>query len=309
MLWEKKMLKRFVEFANAHSWEGKLSINQPIKQYTTFQIGGLADAIFEPNDVVELQEAVHFLYSNSIPYTVLGKGSNMLVSDKGIRGVVIVLADNLSAIHVAGNTLIAQAGASMCDVSNAAAENALVGLEFAVGIPGSIGGGVFMNAGAYDGDFSSVVSSVTTIDAKGILRVYSNTEAQFGYRHSVFQDSKEIICQATFELPFGNKCEIKEKIKVLTEKRECKQPLEMPSAGSVFKRPVGYFAGTLIEQAGLKGYTIGGAQVSTKHAGFIVNVGGATAQEVLHLIAYVQRVVQEKFGVYLESEVRFIGEK
>lgn len=303
------MLKSFIEFADMQSWVGKLTINQPIKEYTTFKIGGLADAIFEPADIMELQEAVHFLREHNIPLTVIGRGSNMLVSDKGIRGVVVVLADNLSAIHVEGHTVIAQAGASMFDVSQAAAAAGLTGLEFAVGIPGSIGGGVFMNAGAYEGDFSSVVTSVTTIDAQGILKVYSRATAEFGYRHSIFQDNKEIICQATFELSNGDQAAIGEKMQLLTHKRESKQPLEMPSAGSVFKRPVGYFAGTLIEQAGLKGHTMGGAQVSNKHAGFIVNVGEAKAQDVLDLIAHVQVVVKEKFGVCLESEVRFIGEK
>lgn len=303
------MLKSFIEFADTQSWVGKLTINQPVKEYTTFKIGGLADVIFEPADIMELQEAVHFIREHDIPLTVIGRGSNMLVSDKGIRGVVVVLADNLSAIHVEGSTVIAQAGASMFDVSNSAAAAGLTGLEFAVGIPGSIGGGVFMNAGAYEGDFSSVVTSVTTIDAQGILKVYSRATAEFGYRHSVFQDNKEIICQATFELAAGDCTAICEKMSSLTHKRECKQPLEMPSAGSVFKRPVGYFAGTLIEQAGLKGYTLGGAQVSQKHAGFIVNVGEAKAQDVLDLIVHVQTVVKEKFGVSLESEVRFIGEK
>ena len=303
------MLKSFIEFADEQTWSGRLLVNEPIKEYTTFKIGGPADIIFEPADTTELQEAVHFIRAQGIPLTILGRGSNMLVSDNGIRGIVIVIAENMSAIHVDGNTLIAQAGAKMYDVSCAAAESGLSGLEFSVGIPGSVGGGVFMNAGAYEGDFGSVVESVTTVDERGLLKVYTNKDAQFGYRHSIFQENREIICQVAFKLQLAEPMQIKNCMNTLTQKRESKQPLEMPSAGSVFKRPVGYFAGTLIEQSGLKGHTIGGAQVSPKHAGFIVNVGNAKAQDVLDLIAYVQRVVREKSGVQLESEVRFIGER
>lgn len=303
------MLKSFIEFADEQTWVGKLMINEPLKEYTTFKIGGPADIIFEPADTMELQEAVHFIRKKNIPLTVLGRGSNMLISDKGIRGVVIIVAENMSAIHVEGNTLLAQAGAKMYDVSSYAANHGLSGLEFAVGIPGSVGGGVFMNAGAYEGDFGSVVTAVTTVDQRGLLKVYSNAEAKFSYRHSIFQDNKEIICQVAFDLKTANVEQIAECMQQLTQKRESKQPLEMPSAGSVFKRPVGYFAGTLIEQAGLKGCTIGGAQVSKKHAGFIVNVGNAKAQDVLNLIAHIQQVVRDKAGVQLESEVRFIGEK
>lgn len=303
------MPRSFIEFAAAQTWVGKLLINESLKKYTTFKIGGLADVIFEPANTLELQEAVHFIRAKGIELTVLGRGSNMLVSDKGIRGVVLVIADNMADIHVEGGSLLAQAGAKMCDVSQAAATSGLCGLEFAVGIPGSIGGGVFMNAGAYEGDFGSVITSVTTVSEDGLLKMYSKEQAKFGYRHSVFQDNKELICQVAFDLQAGVRSDIEEKMQLLTQKRESKQPLEMPSAGSVFKRPVGYFAGTLIEKAGLKGCTIGGAQVSLKHAGFIVNVGGAKASDVLELIAHIQRVVREKSGICFESEVRFIGEQ
>jgi UDP-N-acetylmuramate dehydrogenase len=229
--------------------------------------------------------------------------------DKGIRGIVVNLNERFAKITRDGNFIKAQCGALMVDVSKFAGEASLTGLEFAVGIPGSIGGCIFMNAGAYDGEIKNVVHRVSAIDKEGNLVYYTNEEAQFSYRHSIFQDNDNLILEVELELQEGNQDEILAKMADLTNRRETKQPLEYPSAGSTFKRPPGYFAGTLIDQTGLKGLTVGGAQVSKKHAGFVVNIGGATAQNVLDLIAQVQQRVYEKHGVKLYPEVKMIGEQ
>ena len=303
------LVENFVRFAEQNSFKSKLICNSTLKDFTTFKIGGPADVIFIPANIVELQEATVFLHKENIPITILGWGSNVLVSDKGIRGVVIIIGKNLAECEVKGNIITAQAGASITDVTKLAVDNALGGLEFAIGIPGSVGGAVFMNAGAYGGEFSYVVERVNSIDAAGNIKTYERDRLNFAYRHSVFQDNMEVIVSVDIKLTKADKAVLNATIGDFTEKRNTKQPLDMPSAGSVFKRPVGYFAGTLIEQAGLKGHFIGGAQVSPKHAGFIVNKGGATAQDVLALIEHIKSVVFEKFAVQLESEVRFIGER
>lgn len=303
------MIERIRDFVVEQLPDSRILFDEYMRDYTTFKIGGKADMLFIPADIASLQKFMMFIRPLQLPVTVLGRGSNMLVSDKGIRGVVILLADNLNKICADGEYLSAEAGVSMKNAAYFAAEQALAGLEFAVGIPGNIGGGTFMNAGAYDGDFASVVEQVYSVDGQGILKQYSRQESCFAYRHSIFQDNSEIIVKTVFKLKPADTTQLQERIAELTAQRECKQPLEMPSAGSVFKRPVGYFAGTLIDQAGLKGCVQGGAQVSLKHAGFIVNKGGATAQDVLDLVAHVQQVVKAKFGVELESEIRFIGER
>lgn len=240
---------------------------------------------------------------------MLGNGSNLLVMDKGIRGIVVNLNERFAKITRDGNFIKAQCGALMVDVSKFAGEASLTGLEFAVGIPGSIGGCIFMNAGAYDGEIKNVVHRVSAIDKEGNLVYYTNEEAQFSYRHSIFQDNDNLILEVELELQEGNQDEILAKMADLTNRRETKQPLEYPSAGSTFKRPPGYFAGTLIDQTGLKGLTVGGAQVSKKHAGFVVNIGGATAQDVLDLIKEVQDRVYKAHGVKLYPEVKMIGEQ
>ena len=304
------MNTQIVNFINNNLPQSTLKINEPMAPYTTFKIGGPADLFFIPSSVQDLQKLRKFLYKMDFKQiTVVGGGSNMLVSDKGIRGLVILISDNLAQITASDNILKAEAGASMKDASYFAAQAGLTGLEFAVGIPGNVGGGTFMNAGAYEGDFSMVVDSVYSVDERGNLQKRSTPELHFAYRHSAFQDNQEIITQTVFKLQPAPTPDIIAKINDLTQKRESKQPLDKASAGSTFKRPVGYFAGTMIEQSGLKGHTIGGAQVSQKHAGFVINTGTATAQDVLALIAFIQKTVLEKFNVQLESEVRFIGER
>lgn len=287
----------------------KLGTNEPMSQHTTFKIGGTADVFIKPSSTAEVSCVLKLVNKYDLPLTIVGNGSNMLVLDKGIRGVVLNFAENMSSIKAEENRIIASAGALLKDVANFAAEKSLTGMEFACGIPGSIGGAVFMNAGAYGGEMKNVVDVVRTINGLGELKTYMHDELRLGYRHSIFQENGEVICEVELALTAGSKAEIKNKIADYTDRRESKQPLEMPSAGSTFKRPEGYFAGTLIEQTGLKGLTVGGAQVSTKHAGFVVNIGSATAADVINLIHEVQRRVKAAHGVDLQPEVRLIGEE
>ena len=284
-------------------------LNEPMSKHTTFKIGGPADCFVMPSTVEEAMSVIKTIRKYDVPFTMLGNGSNLLVMDKGIRGIVVNLNERFAKITQDGITIHAQCGALMADVSKFAGACGLTGIEFAVGIPGSIGGCIFMNAGAYDGEIKNVVKSVTTVNKNGEVVHYTNEQAQFGYRHSAFQDNGDLILEVELELSFGDKEAIQAKMADLTARREAKQPLELPSAGSTFKRPPGYFAGTLIDQTGLKGLTVGGAQVSKKHAGFVVNIGGATAQNVLDLIAQVQQRVYEKHGVKLYPEVNMIGEQ
>lgn len=284
-------------------------LDEPMSRHTTFKIGGPADCFVMPSTVKEAVDVIKIIHKYNMPFTMIGNGSNLLVMDKGIRGIVVNLNERFAEIRQENNIVYAQCGALMADVSKFAGKCSLTGLEFAVGIPGSIGGCIFMNAGAYDGEIKNAVKSVTTVTKDGKLVRYTNEQAQFGYRHSIFQDNGDLILEVELELSFGDKEAIEAKMADLTARREAKQPLEMPSAGSTFKRPPGYFAGTLIDQTGLKGLTVGGAQVSTKHAGFVVNIGGATAQNVLDLIAQVQKRVYEKHGVKLYPEVKMIGEQ
>ncbi|WP_425061387.1 UDP-N-acetylmuramate dehydrogenase [Sporomusa carbonis] len=287
----------------------RLRVNEPMSNHTTFRIGGPADYLVFPASAQEVSVVSDIAKQFNVPVTVLGNGSNVLVLDRGIRGLVVKFGPEMGYIRHSGTTVFAGAGALLTDVSKYAAANKLTGFEFAIGIPGSIGGAVFMNAGAYEGDMSQVAVAVTAVCTTGQLRRFEAAELNFGYRHSVFQDNGCIICEVELALNNGEDSSIRSLIDDYTTKRESKQPLEMPSAGSTFKRPQGHFAGTLIEQAGLKGATVGGAQVSTKHAGFIINAGGATAQDVLSLISKVQNVVYKRFGVALHPEVRVIGEE
>lgn len=284
-------------------------LDEPMSKHTTFKIGGPADCFVIPSTVEEAVKVIKIIHKYNMPFTMIGNGSNLLVMDKGIRGIVVNLNERFAKIEQKKNILRVQCGALMADVSKFAGSCSLTGLEFAVGIPGSIGGCIFMNAGAYDGEIKNAVKSVTTVTKDGKLVRYTKEQAQFGYRHSIFQDNGDLILEVELELSFGDKEAIEAKMADLTQRRETKQPLELPSAGSTFKRPPGYFAGTLIDQTGLKGLTVGGAQISTKHAGFVVNIGGATAQNVLDLIAQVQKRVYEKHGVKLYPEVKMIGEQ
>lgn len=282
---------------------------EPMTKHTSFHIGGPAELMAQPQSEAELQSLLLKAAEAAVPVTLVGNGSNLLVRDKGIRGLVIKLGSMLRDIKVSGNVLTFGSGVSLAQASKKAAELGLSGMEFAVGIPGSIGGAVYMNAGAYDGEMSKVVKSVRVMDAAGEVSELSAGELDFGYRHSALQGSSKIVTSVTVELVAGDKQAIAEKMADFSNRRITKQPLELPSAGSMFKRPPGYFAGTLIDQTGLKGYTVGGAQVSTKHAGFVVNIGGATAADVLQLISDVQAKVFAAHGVHLETEVLVLGEK
>lgn len=286
-----------------------LLLAEPMTKHTSFHIGGPAELMAQPQSEAELQSLLVKAAEAAVPVTLVGNGSNLLVRDKGIRGLVIKLGSMLRDIKVSGNVLTFGSGVSLAQASKKAAELGLSGMEFAVGIPGSIGGAVYMNAGAYDGEMSKVVKSVRVMDAAGEVSELSAGDLDFGYRHSALQGSGKIVTSVTVELAAGDKQAIAEKMADFSNRRITKQPLELPSAGSMFKRPPGYFAGTLIDQTGLKGYTVGGAQVSTKHAGFVVNIGGATAADVLQLISDVQAKVFAAHGVHLEPEVLVLGEK
>lgn len=287
--------------------EDSIKVNEPMKNHISFKVGGPADILLEPSDEKQIIKSIEICKNNNIPYIVIGNGSNLLVRDGGIRGVVIKLS-GLNFIKVDGNYISAGAGVVLKDVSDEALDNSLTGFEFASGIPGSVGGAVFMNAGAYDGEMKNIISSVTVLDKEGNILTLEKDELEFGYRTSSVKTEGYIVISAQFELQLGDKVKIKNRIDELTQKREEKQPLEYASAGSTFKRPEGYFAGKLIQDAGLKGFTIGGAAVSQKHSGFVINTGNATAQDVLDVIKHVQDEVKNQFGVELKTEVRIIGE-
>ena len=279
-----------------------------LRHHTTFKIGGPADLFVEPTTMAELSFALRTIHEFDVPVTIIGCGSNILVKDGGIRGAVVSVRHMTQIMDCNDNVLCIGSGYMLKDASEFAWENGLTGLEFAIGIPGTLGGAVFMNAGAYDGEMSHVVTAVRAVDFQGHIKEYDASHLDFGYRHSVFHDNHEVIGEVIMTLKPGDKNVIKARMDELTEKRESKQPLEFASAGSTFKRPPGYFAGTLIEQTGLKGLSVGDAQVSHKHAGFVINTGSASAKDVLDLIAEVQRRVYDQHGVHLEPEVRMIGE-
>ena len=279
-----------------------------LRHHTTFKIGGPADLFVEPTTMAELSFALRTIHEFDVPVTIIGCGSNILVKDGGIRGAVVSVRHMTQIMDCNDNVLCIGSGYMLKDASEFAWENGLTGLEFAIGIPGTLGGAVFMNAGAYDGEMSHVVTAVRAVDFQGNIKEYDASHLDFGYRHSVFHDNHEVIGEVIMTLKPGDKAAIKSRMDELTEKRESKQPLEFASAGSTFKRPPGYFAGTLIEQTGLKGLSVGDAQVSHKHAGFVINTGSASAKDVLDLIAEVQRRVYDQHGVHLEPEVRMIGE-
>ena len=279
-----------------------------MSRHTTFRIGGPADFYLCPHSTNEVQEIVEICKEEKLPYFVLGNGSNLLVSDKGYRGVVIQLWKNFSDITVKDCCIQAKAGALLSKVAAEALEAGLTGMEFASGIPGTIGGAAFMNAGAYGGEMKDIIKSVKVLDTQGEVRVLPKEELKMGYRTSIVKEKGYTVFSVELELTRGNQEEIRNTMEDLKERRTSKQPLEMPSAGSTFKRPEGYFAGKLIMDSGLRGFSVGGAQVSEKHCGFVVNKGGATAMDVLNLIREVQRRVKEQFGVDLETEVRFLGE-
>ena len=287
----------------------ELLLEEPMAKHTSFRIGGPADVLAQPADEAELAALLKRAGEHAVPVTLVGNGSNLLVRDKGIRGLVIKLSNLFSSITVDGNVLTFGSGISLAMASKKAASLSLSGMEFAVGIPGTIGGAVYMNAGAYDGEMAKVVTCVRVMDMQGKISELQASELDFAYRHTALQNSGWIVISVTVALQPGEAESIAAKMADFSQRRISKQPLELPSAGSMFKRPPGYFAGTLIEQTGLKGYTVGGAQVSQKHAGFVVNVGGATAKDVLQLISDVQSKVFAAHGVRLEPEVLVLGEE
>lgn len=289
--------------------EDQFIFDAPMNEHTTFKIGGAADVLILPSTIDEVIKVLKLIDKLKIPLTILGNGSNVLVRDKGIRGAVIKFNSKFSNIKRDDTKLIVGAGAKLKDVSTFAAENSLTGLEFAVGIPGSIGGAVFMNAGAYGGEMKNIISKVRAVSRSGDCIEFNVDALDLGYRRSIFQFNGYAICEIELQLANGNAEEIKTAMDDFTKRRESKQPLEYPSAGSTFKRPEGHFAGTLIDQTGLKGLRVGDAMVSTKHAGFVVNAGNATATDVLNLIDEVKRRVYEAHGVILNPEVRIIGEQ
>ena len=281
--------------------------NEPMSRHTTFRTGGPADLVLLPSSPDELKEALRVLREEGVKPEIVGNGSNLLVSDKGIRGVVVMLG-GLDEMRVEGERITCGAGASLIRFCTFAAENSLSGAEALYGIPGTVGGAVYMNAGAYGSEIKDVLESVDYIDADGSEGTLRGVEG-YGYRHSPFSDGDRVITSATFALTAGDREEIEAKMAEIKARRVEKQPLNLPSAGSVFKRPEGYFAAALIDQSGLKGTAVGGAQVSEKHAGFIVNTGGATTTDILQLIEIVKDKVFKDSGVLLETEVRFMGER
>lgn len=281
--------------------------NEPLSRYTYTKTGGPADALVFPKSKEEVQSLVKWLNENNWPLTILGNASNLIVKDGGIRGATIILTD-MNQVSIQDNIIRVFAGAPLIEVSKRAYDAGLTGLEFACGIPGSVGGAIYMNAGAYGGEVKEVIKKVTVLTRQGIIKEMVNGDMQFDYRHSILQDSDDIALEVVFELEPGDKEEIKEKMDELTYLRTSRQPLEYPSCGSVFKRPTGYFTGKLIQDAGLQGFIWGGAQVSTKHAGFIVNINNATATDYIELIDHIKEVILEKDGVTLETEVKIIGE-
>ncbi|RSJ96505.1 UDP-N-acetylmuramate dehydrogenase [Streptococcus australis] len=284
----------------------EILFNEPLKQYTYTKVGGVADYLAFPRNQYELKRIVTFANAHEIPWMVLGNSSNIIVRDSGIEGFVIMF-DHFHDVRVNGYVIEAEAGAKLIDVTHVARYHSLTGFEFACGIPGSIGGAVYMNAGAYGGEIAHILQSCKVLTPEGELKTLTAEELAFGYRHSKIQETGDVVISAKFALAPGNYEQIDQEMARLTHLRELKQPLEYPSCGSVFKRPVGHFAGQLISEAGLKGHRIGGVEVSEKHAGFMINVDHGTAKDYEDLIAHVIATVEKSAGVTLEREVRIIG--
>lgn len=282
--------------------------NEPMKKYTSFRVGGPAELLIRPKDEESLIKILKTIKENNYKFYILGNGTNIIVKDGGFDGIIILLKDRLKDICVDGLRIRAGAGASLKSLSNRAMENSLTGLEFAHGIPGSVGGAMVMNAGAYDGEMKNIVESVRVLDADGNIREYSNRQMNFSYRNSIVLEENLIVLSATFILEKGDKKAIKDKYEEFDRRRTEKQPLNLPSAGSTFKRPKGYFAGKLIDDSGLRGFRHKGAGISDKHCGFVVNYDNASAKDILETIEIVQKIVYDNFSVHLEREVKIIGQ-
>lgn len=295
------------EFIKERVSDKNILLDEPMMKHTTFRVGGPAKAFVSVDTEKQLSEIIPFLIKVEEPYYVVGNGSNILVGDRGYNGVILEIGSKFNKITVNDNIITAQAGALMSSVARIALENGLTGFEFASGIPGTMGGGVVMNAGAYGGELKDVVKNVKVMSPEGEMINLSGEDMRFGYRNSAIKTGPYIAIEITIELQKGNKDEIEEKMRSLNEQRRSKQPLEFPSAGSTFKRPEGYFAGKLIMDTGLRGFSIGGAAVSEKHCGFVINKKNATAIDIYEVITEVQERVYDKFGVHLEPEIIFLG--
>lgn len=301
---DSNFLKKLIEIAGS----GQVCTDEPMKQHTTFRIGGRADYFVSPTETEQIRKIIELCKRENMPWYVIGNGSNLLVSDHGFRGVIIRLFKNYAGLRIEGEQIFVQAGALLSRTANAALQEGLTGFEFAAGIPGTIGGAMVMNAGAYGGEMKDITESVTVLTPEGELLTLKREELEMGYRTSLIARKGYLVLEAVLKLTHGNQEQIKEKMADLRQRRISKQPLEYPSAGSTFKRPQGYFAGKLIMDAGLRGFQVGGAQVSEKHCGFVVNTGDATAEDVLELIRQVSAKVRALEGVTLEPEVRLLGE-
>ncbi len=288
---------------------GKAQSNIVLKEFTTLNIGGPADVLIEPSEEEQIINLVQYCKENKIELTVIGKGSNIIIRDKGIRGVVLLLSKEFDEILVKGNEITAQSGAALRDVSIKSFGNSLTGMEAVSGIPGSIGGAIIMNAGAYGTEMKDIVKSVRLLDSEGNVHEYSNEEMDFSYRSSIASKEGQIVLSTTFSLKEGDKEEIYSSFEDFDYKRSSKQPLDSFSAGSTFKRPEGHFASKLIDDSGLRGFTVGDAMVSEKHCGFLINKNNSTCENYLKLISEVQRIVYEKYNIKLEREVKLIGEE
>ena len=301
---KEEMRQKFIEiFGN-----NRVLFDEPMSQHTTFRIGGPADVFVMPENYEQIREVLRLCKEEKLPFFVLGNGSNLLVSDSGYRGVIIQMDRNMEEIRLDGEEIHACAGALLSSVAVAARNASLTGFEFAGGIPGTIGGAAVMNAGAYGGELKDVLKEVTVMTREGEILTIPADKLEMGYRTSIIKTAGYLVLEAVISLKKGEEEKIRAVMKELSERRTEKQPLDYPSAGSTFKRPEGYFAGKLIMDSGLRGYRVGGAQVSEKHCGFVINAGGATAEDVRSLMDHVIRVVREKYGVTLEPEVKFLGD-
>jgi len=302
---KEKLYNKFLEYIP----KGLIKIDEPMKKHTTFKIGGPVDIFISPSNKEQIKYALKICRENEIPFYLMGNGSNLLVRDKGFRGVIIQIFKNMSKVEITEDKVWAEAGILLSSLANKIKDNSLTGFEFAAGIPGTLGGAVYMNAGAYDGEIKQVLENAELLDENGNEIVLSNEELELGYRTSILQRNNYILLSARLKLKKGNKKEIEEKMNYLAQQRADKQPINMPSAGSTFKRPPGYYAGKLIMDSGLRGYCIGGAEVSQKHCGFIINKDNATAKDVIDLIEFVQGTVYDKYCVKMEPEIKIIGEE
>lgn len=286
----------------------RIKFNEPMKNHTTFKIGGPVDVMVFPESQEEIIAVLAYCQERNIPFFVFGMGSNLLAKDRGVRGIAIKTGPGMKTVQIRGEKICAQAGVRLSELARVAARESLSGLEFAEGIPGSLGGAVVMNAGAYGGEIKDVLVSVTAISLDGVIKEFSPEQMQMSYRSSIFQQEEHIILSVCLSLRPGNRDEILATMKEYAGRRREKQPLDLPSAGSTFKRPEGFYVGPMLDKMGLKGFRIGDAEVSTKHAGFIVNRGNATARDVLDLIACIQEKAAREYGVELQPEIHVIGE-